>query len=312
MLMLYGIVDIGSNTVKLNVYCCENDDIRVMFSKKENLALVFYMKKGKLTNKGIKKILTVLKEIKDDLDYLKIKNYRFFSTASLRNIENLADVIQIIKDKVNIEIDLLSGEEEGELSFCGSISSVKKDEGILIDLGGGSVEIVLFKNKKIKEKYSIPVGSLKMYNEYVSDMIPHKKESDLIKKRIYLELEKSGLNNREKIPFMCGIGGSIRAIAKLLVDLNLQNKKADLIDVKSLKTLENELNLDEFNLNNKDIYYKILQVKPSKIHTLVPALLIVESITSYFGCEKIQISEFSVREGYLLKKVLNRCQNVQG
>jgi exopolyphosphatase/guanosine-5'-triphosphate,3'-diphosphate pyrophosphatase len=151
-----------------------------------------------------------------------------------------------------------------------------------------------------------------MYNEYVFDMIPHKKESDLIKKRIYSELEKSGLNNREKIPFMCGIGGSIRAIAKLLVDLNLQNKKADLIDVKSLKTLENELNLDEFNLNNKDIYYKILQVKPSKIHTLVPALLIVESITSYFGCEKIQISEFSVREGYLLKKVLNRCQNVQG
>ncbi len=310
--MLYGIVDIGSNTVKLTVYCCENDDMRVMFSKKENLALVFYIKKGKLTNKGIKKILTVLKEIKDDLDYLKIKNYRFFSTASLRNIENGADVIQIIKDIVNIEIDVLSGEEEGELSFCGSISTVKKDDGILIDLGGGSVEIVLFKNKKIKEKYSIPVGSLKMYNEYVSDMIPRKKESDLIKERIYSELEKSGLNNREKIPFMCGIGGSIRAIAKLLVDLNLQNKKTDLIDVKSLKTLENELNLDEFNLNNKDIYYKILQVKPSKIHTLVPALLIVESITSYFGCEKIQISEFSVREGYLLKKVLNRCQNVQG
>lgn len=302
MLMLYGIVDIGSNTVKLNVYCCENDNIRVMFSKKENLALLFYIKKGKLTNKGIKKILTVLKEIKDDLDYLKIESYRFFSTASLRNIENRADVIQIIKDKVNIEINLLSGEEEGELSFCGSISTVKKDEGILIDLGGGSVEIVLFKNKKIKEKFSIPIGSLKMYNEYVSDMIPHKKESDLIKKRIYSELEKSGLNNREKIPFMCGIGGSIRAIAKLLVDLNLQNKKADLIDVKLLKQLEKEL-----NMNNKDIYYKILQVKPSKIHTLVPALLIVESITSYFGCEEIQISKFSVREGYLLKKVLNRC-----
>lgn len=309
--MLYGIVDIGSNTVRLNVYCCKKDDIRVMFSKKENLGLVFYIKKGKLTNKGIKKLVTVLKEIKDDLDYLKIKSYRFFSTASLRNIENRADVIQIIKDEVNIEIDILTGEEEGELSFCGSISTIQKDNGILIDLGGGSVEIVLFKNKKIMEKYSIPVGSLKIYNAYVSDMIPTKNECKLIKERICSELEKSGLNNEEKIPFMCGIGGSIRAIAKILVDLNLQNKKADLIDVKLLKTLETELNLNELNLNNKDIYYKILQVKPSKIHTLVPALLIVESITSYFGCEKIQISEFSVREGYLLKKVLNRCQNVQ-
>ncbi len=282
-----------------------------MFSKKENLGLVFYIKKGKLTNKGIKKLVTLLNEIKADLDYLKINGYSFFSTASLRNIENHADVIQIIKDEVNIEIDVLTGEEEGELSFCGSISTIQTNNGILIDLGGGSVEIVLFKNKKIMEKYSIPVGSLKMYNAYVSDMIPTKNECNLIKERIYSELEKSDLNNEEKIPFMCGIGGSIRAIAKILVDLNLQNKKADLLDVKLLKTLENELNLNELKLNNKDIYYKILQVKPSKIHTLVPALLIVESITSYFGCEKIQISEFSVREGYLLKKVLNRCQNVQ-
>ena len=54
--MLYGIVDIGSNTVRLNVYHCENNDIRVMFSKKENLGLAFYIKKGKLTNKGIKKL----------------------------------------------------------------------------------------------------------------------------------------------------------------------------------------------------------------------------------------------------------------
>ena len=80
----------------------------------------------------------------------------------MRNIENSDEVIQIIKDKVNIEIDLLSGEEEGELSFCGSISTIKRDDGILIDLGGGSVEIVLFKDRKIDEKYSIPIGSLKM------------------------------------------------------------------------------------------------------------------------------------------------------
>ena len=302
--MLYGIVDIGSNTVKLNVYRCD-DDIKVVFSKKDNLGLVFYIKRGKLTNTGIEKLITVLKKIKKDFDYLNIESYRFFSTASLRNIENSADVIQIIKDKVNIDIDLLSGEEEEELSFCGSISTIKKDNGILIDLGGGSVEIVLFKNKKIEEEYSIPVGSLKMYNDYVSDMIPNENECNLIKERIYSELERVKFKNQEKIPFMCGVGGSIRAIGLILVDLNLLKKKAALIDVKLLKQLKNEL-----NLNNKDTYNKILYVKPSRIHTLVPALLILESITSYFGCEEIQISKFSVREGYLYKKILNRCQNV--
>jgi len=303
--MLYGIVDIGSNTVRLNVYRCEDEDIRVVFSKKDNLGLVFYIKSGKLTNIGIEKLITVLKKIKKDFDYLNIESYRFFSTASLRNIKNSTEVIQIIKDKVNIDIDLLSGEEEGELSFCGSISTIKKDNGILIDLGGGSVEIVLFKDKKIDEEYSIPIGSLKMYNDYVSGMIPNENECNLIKERIYSELAKIGVNNEEKIPFICGVGGSIRAIGLILVDLNLQKKKADYIDVKLLKQLKNEL-----NLNNKDTYNKILYVKPSRIHTLVPALLILESITSYFGCEEIQISKFSVREGYLYKKILNRCQNV--
>ncbi len=305
IIMLYGIADIGSNTVRLNVYRYKDNDISVIFSKKENLGLIFYIKKGKLTDEGIEKLVNFLKDMKNDLDNLTIKSYSFFSTAALRNIQNRADVIQIIKDKVNIEIDVLSGEEEGELSFIGSISTIKKDDGILIDVGGGSVEIVLFKNRKIMEKYSIPIGSLKIYNEYVSDLIPNEKECNLIKERIQSELERIGINNEEKILFLCGVGGGIRSIEKILVDLNLQLKKGDLIDVKSLEQLKKEL-----SHNDKNTYNKILQVKPSRIHTLVPALLIVQSITSYFGCKELQISEFSVREGYLYKKLLNRYQNV--
>ena len=299
--MLYGVVDIGSNTVKLNVYNSRDNDIRVEFSEKENLGLIFYINNGKLTDEGIEELVTVLKKMKNDLDYLKIDNYSFFSTASLRNIENSEEVIQIIRNRVNIEIDLLSGEEEGELSFFGSVSTIKGDDGILMDLGGGSVEIVFFKDRKIFEKYSLPIGFLKMFNDYVSDIIPNKEECKLIEERTYAELDKIGLKNNEKIPFMCGVGGSIRAIKKLLVNLDLQKKKDDLVDVKLLKQLKEELKLYESNHNNY-IYYKILHVKPSRVHTLVPALLIVESITSYFGCEEIQISKFSVREGYLYKK----------
>ena len=296
--MLYGVVDIGSNTVKLNVYNFRDNHINIEFSEKENLGLLFYINNRKLTDEGIEELITVLKKMKDDLDYLKIDSYSFFSTAALRNIENRADVIQIIEDKIDIKIDLLSGDEEGELSFFGSVFTIKKDSGILIDVGGGSVEIVIFKNKKIKEEYSIPVGSLKMYKDYVSDMIPNEKECNLIKEKIYSELAKIGLNNIGKIPFLCGVGGGIRTIEEILVDLNLVKNKDELIDVKLLNQLKNEL-----NHNNKDTYFKILNVKPSRIHTLVPALLIVESITSYFGCEEMQISKFSVREGYLLKKI---------
>jgi len=304
--MLQGIVDIGSNTVRLNIYRCHKDKISLVISKKESLGLVFYINNGILTDNGIEKLLAVLQEMKNSLDYLKIDNYSFFATASLRNIRNSIDVIQIIKDEIGLEIDLLSGEEEGNLSFCGSIQIIKKNNGILIDLGGGSVEIVFFKDKKIQDGYSIPIGSLKMFNEYVSDMIPNKEECILIKERTYLELDKIGLNFPGKIPFMCGVGGSIRAIEKILLNLDLLEKKSGIIDVKTLEQLEIKLNLNVHDFNNKDIYDQILHVKPSRIHTLVPALLILESITSYFGCEQLEISKFSVREGYLYKKILKR------
>ena len=79
--MLYGVVDIGSNTVRLNVYNSKDKDISVDFSEKENLGLLFYINNGKLTDEGIEELVTVLKKMKNDLDYLKIDNYSFFSTA---------------------------------------------------------------------------------------------------------------------------------------------------------------------------------------------------------------------------------------
>lgn len=294
--MLHGIIDIGSNTVRLNVYRVEDDLVKVMFSKKETLGLVSYVKKGKLTDKGIKKLIKTLKEMKYVLNQLQIREYHFFSTASLRNIKNSDEVLEIIEE-LDIEVDLLSGEEEGELSFYGSYSTLKRDDGILIDLGGGSVELVLFQGKKTTEKRSIPVGSLKVFNEYISCMVPTEEESVLIKKRLHDELVKTGLDG--EIPFMCGVGGALRAIKKLMIDLGLEKNNGDLMDVKLLKRLEEEL-----KHNDRETFNKILHVKPSRINTLVPALLITDAVTSYFGCEELQISRYSIREGYLLKKVL--------
>lgn len=295
--MLHAITDIGSNTVRLNVYRVEDDRVEVIFSKKATLGLISYVNEGELTSEGIEKLVTTLKDIRNVLDLLKIESYHFFSTAILRNIKNGNEVTDIIEDQVGIDVDVLSGEEEGELSFYGSLSTLKEDNGILIDLGGGSVELVIFKDRKVTDKRSIPVGSLKMFNKYVSQMLPTEEERELIKERVYKEIVKTGLQG--EIPFMCGVGGSLRVINKLSVDLNLI--RDGVMDVKILKDLEKEL-----KHNDRQTYKRILQVKASRIHTLVPALLITDVITSYFGCEKLQVSEYSIREGYLYKKVLGR------
>ncbi|HPX77792.1 MAG TPA: phosphatase, partial [Methanobacterium sp.] len=117
--MLHAVTDIGSNTVKMNVYRVDDHQVEVIFSKKATLGLISYVKRKELSTEGIEKLVTTLEDLKNVLDLLNIKNSHFFSTASLRNIKNSAEVQEIIQKQVDIEVDVLSGEEEGEMSFYG-------------------------------------------------------------------------------------------------------------------------------------------------------------------------------------------------
>lgn len=298
--MLYGVIDVGSNTVRMNIYSFTNNETKLIFSEKNTLGLVSYIENGKLSDKGIKKLVKVLKWFKKDLNTLSINNYSFFSTAVLRNIENTKEVLCCIDDKLDIEIDVLKSDIEAELSFLGAKSEFNQKTGVLFDVGGGSSEIVIFKDNKIVEEFSMPIGSLLMFNEYVSNILPNSKEKVEIEKRVFFELNKLDIKNKEKIPFMCGVGGSIRAIKKILLDLNLLNSKNEFISVELLNDLEKEL-----STNDRFSYDKILRVKPARIHTLVPGLIIINTIALYFGSEIIQVSKCGVREGFLYNNVLN-------
>lgn len=295
--MLYGIVDIGSNTVRLNIYDRQGSITHFLLSKKYALGLASYKEKKKLTVEGCKRLLNVLKDIKCDLEELNVDDYDFFATASLRNINNSDEVLDKVKEEVGLDIDILSDEKEGEYSFLGSISIMKKNDGVLIDVGGGSTEIVIYKDKKIKEVYSLAIGSLTLFDEYVGLLVPTNKESKKIEERVICELEKEGVKKRN-IKYMCGVGGSVRAVNKLLKDLNFIKSKRKFINPKVFPLLREEL-----KDNTKTTYKKLLATKPSRIHTMIPGLIIIQEICTFFNVEELQVSKYGVREGFLNAKI---------
>lgn len=295
--MLYAIVDIGSNTVRLNIYDIIDGDAKFLLTKKYALELVSYIKKGKLTKKGINKLITVIEDIKNDLDDLNIKNYNMFATASIRNINNSKDVLKIIKNNLDVVIDVLDEKTEAKYSFEGSISIMNHNTGVLIDVGGGSSEIVIYKNNKIKQSYSLPIGSLSLFNDYVSLLVPTESESNAIIDRVNFEIEKQDIAQKD-YKFMCAVGGSVRAILKLSRDLKLVNRKERVISPKVFVLLREEL-----PNNDKETYNKLLEAKPARIHTMIPGLLIIQTICNYFNIEEMQVSRYGVREGYLNSKL---------
>lgn len=302
--MLCGIIDIGSNTIRLNVYKIENKKFELLFSKKENAGIVSYVKKKQMTQEGIEKLERCLTRFKKMLESIHINEYSAFATASLRNITNSQEVIAQIKENIQIEITLLSGAQEGRISFQGALHGLDSKEGIYIDTGGASTEIIRYEGTDIDYVSSIPIGSLNLYNEYVSDILPSKKEIQNIQNRILEELKSLNISQKLlKFDHLSVTGGSMRAIRSVLVAQKKININSDVVDVKIL----NE-SIEEFSKDIKDTTHLFLKIKPDRVHTLFCGLLIIATIANYTKAKTIQVSCNGVREGYLITKYLGDDQ----
>lgn len=295
--MTIGIVDVGSNTIRMNIYKIENQSFQVIMSKKETVGLVSYIKKKKLSKEGIQVLKETLNNFKEIAQMIHLEGFYVFATASLRNIENSEEVLSIIQKKCKINIDLLSGKEEGRISFKGAKSTLKGKKGLYVDTGGGSTEILSYNGNETKDIVSLPVGSLNLFQNYVEQLIPTKKEAQRIMDAVESEYKKV---YEKKTAYLSITGGSMRAIRKLLVHLGKIGKEDYIFDSQLIHDLYSEL----INMESKEVTRLFLKVKADRVHTLFTGLLIIDTLIRLTEAKEVQVSIYGIREGYLMERVL--------
>ncbi len=291
---MYVVIDIGSNTMRLVVYKIEDDKIVPMINKKKAVGLAGYINsENHLKKKGIEKAIEVLNEFQEIIDHMKIKEVFPFATASIRNIKNSNEVLDEIKKKSGFNVTILSGDEEATFDYYGAIQSVKIDDGLLVDIGGGSTELVFFKNKEVISTTSLPIGSLNQYKKYVTNLLPTNKDLKDIKHHTKELLKDVKLPKKDvSLDVICGVGGTIRATEKLL-------KNMDIISSSEYKASHIEDIFDALKEDKKSFYQSLLETSPDRIHTFLTGLIIFDTIINFYESKTIITSRYGVREGYL-------------
>ena len=298
---MYGIVDIGANSMVLEIYKIKNSGKpKSVFSLSEKSVTSIYVEDNNLTKVGIDKLVSVLKDFDDIMNMFPVKTKYVFATASLRKIDNAEEVIETVKNQVGLDIHLLSGEKEANTTF----NSVKDtelttDNGIVIDLGGGSCEVIDFVNGQIVTSESMPIGAASCYKEYVSGMFPNETEVVNIKNRVLSELGKLVVDNTTQRDDLFGIGGSVKTIKKVLQYLGY----IDDIKIIPVSMLDGLLN--EFKEPTQENYEKILNVKEERINTFIPGLIITKTIAEYFNVTYLHFCKNGVRDGILMEILEN-------
>ena len=134
--MVYGVIDLGSNTIRLSVFKYEDGKIKLVQNKKTIAGLASCIKNGGLTEVGVARACFTLNRYKTILEEQNIENYSVFATASLRNINNREIVLNEIKERTGIVPEILFGDEEARLDFVGVKRAFDLTRGVLIDIGG--------------------------------------------------------------------------------------------------------------------------------------------------------------------------------
>jgi len=294
---VYGIIDIGANTIRLSIYKKTETSFRLMLNKKSLAGLAGYVdKQGNLSQKGIKKAAQSLNVFRQILENIGVEQVFVFATASLRNIENSKEALEELNGLSGFDIDLISGEQEAIYDFIGVTHGLNLQDGIIIDIGGGSTELVFYKNKQIQKALSMPIGSLSLYTKHVRDILPTEEELSDMKDAIKNELKK--LQPEEGTQIICGVGGTVRGACKLNNEVFNFPPDNKVFEVKNLQNI-----LNRFSNDRAYSVKKIIKIVPDRIHTIIPGMTILENVARKYGSEKIIVSEYGVREGYLYTKL---------
>jgi exopolyphosphatase/guanosine-5'-triphosphate,3'-diphosphate pyrophosphatase len=297
--MLCGLVDLGANSIRLSIYRVEGERVAPLISKKETTGLSAYVEEGALSMAGIDKACHVLSCFRAILENFGISEMRVFATASLRNIANTREAVERIFQSTGIRVDVLSGADEARLDYAGASRGAGIRDGILVDIGGGSTELTEFFEGSVVSAASMPVGSLNIYLKNARHgLIPGKVALRAIQAEVCAELDKLAFS-RDEYPMIYGVGGTIRATARLANDLYGRDAENREITCDNLRGM-----LRLFRESKQAALQAILRTAPERVHTLVPGMTILKTIAKRFGGDAIVVSDCGVREGYLYERVL--------
>ncbi len=166
MFLRYAVIDIGTNSCRLLIGEQCGGRIIPIYSTLETTRLGEKLQASlAITKDAMLRTCGALNNFKFIMQEYEVEKYRVVATSAVREATNQSEFINLVKDECNINVEVISGEEEARLSYQGVIASLNLDASpLVVDLGGGSTEIIHAKDIFL----SLPVGAVKAYEAGMS------------------------------------------------------------------------------------------------------------------------------------------------
>ncbi len=286
------IIDIGSNSIRLVVYQGPPRLPAILFNEKVLAGLGRSLAQtGTIDAEAFALAGAALARFGALAREMGCDHVRTVATAAVRDASNGQDLIALAA-RLGLSVELLPGEEEAKAAGYGVLSAIPEAEGIVGDLGGGSLELVRVSGGQLHEHVSFPLGVLRLGE------LRAKGNFD---RRVARILEDAGWAGagRDK-PFYL-VGGSWRSLAR--VDIHDRGYPLPILHGYVMPPARIDLLRRKLPTLDKSWFKAVPHLSSGRVPTLVPAADLLGALLSVLGSSQTKVSAFGLREGLLYQRL---------
>ena len=283
--MKYGAIDIGTNAARLLVgeVTTENGHSFVKKISYTRIPLRLgeeVFEDGKISNKKAIDFVKTIKAFRLISEIFEVSELRACATSAMREASNGLEIKELIKKETNVDIEIISGNEEADLIF-GTFFLLDFDKNIsfvVIDVGGGSTEVSVFEKGERVASKSFEIGTIRLLKDKVNEDI-WKDIHSWIANHVDLET----------VHQIFATGGNINKVHKMLGAQHMET-----ISVRKMKELREEIN--ELTVDQR---VEKFQLKPDRADVIVPAMDIYLYIMKELKCKNIIVPKIGLSDGMI-------------
>lgn len=298
----YAIVDIGSNTMRLVIYTRDKSG---RLTESENVKTVarlrnYLSEKGRLKPEGIDVLVHTLQGFQEVTRHHNLQEVRCVATAAIRQANNQEEILERVEQETDFSMRILSEYEEANYGFLAVVNSTPFEDGITVDIGGGSTEITYFHERKLIYFYSFPFGALSLKQQFVKNDVPAPQELKALRKFLKEQFGTLPWLKDKKLPLI-GIGGSARNLAQIhqeYIGYPVAGIHQYMMSGNDVKNVQNML----LGMDFSEIQ-RVEGLTRDRADIIIPAIEVFVHLMNCIGTDTFALSRKGLRDGVFYEEM---------
>jgi exopolyphosphatase/guanosine-5'-triphosphate,3'-diphosphate pyrophosphatase len=280
----FAAIDIGSNAMRLLITnIVEQEGKESQFNKTSLVRVPIRLGQdsftvGEISEENIDRMVDAMTAFRLLMKVHKVEKYLAFATSAMREAYNGKEVVEVIKEKAGIDIEIIDGKKEAVIIASTDLHHLLKSDKtyLYVDVGGGSTEFSLFSDGKIVVSKSFKAGTVRLLNEMVKEVL-------------WQEMEKWIKTNTQDYDevILIGSGGNINKLFKM--SGKIQDKPLSYIYLNSQYSLLNSMTYEQ--------RISELGLNPDRSDVIIPATQIYLNAMKWSGARNIYVPKIGLSDG---------------